>query len=57
MDEDTRDRLERNFASASANVRKGMGGKGGDAAEKVYGQAYFALVQAGLRPQLREKYR
>lgn len=56
MSED-KDRLESSLNSASTAVRKQMGGKTGESAEKVYGQAYQALVKAGFRPQLRKKYR
>lgn len=50
------ERLIREFASASAAIHKSVGGKHGDGAEKVYGQAYQALVRAGLKPKLRGKY-
>ena len=49
--------LERNLASASNDLKKGAGGKAGQTAEKKYGQAYMALVKAGLRPKLKAKYR
>lgn len=51
------DRLESNFNSASTALRRIVGGKGGEGVEKTYGQAYQSLVKAGLRPQIRKKYR
>lgn len=51
------DRLISNMNAASNNVRKIISGKGGDGAEKKYGQAYQELVKVGLKPQLRKKYR
>lgn len=51
------ERLVSTFNAASTNVRKSMGGKAGDASEKVYGIAYQQLVKAGLKPPLRKKYR
>ena len=51
------DRLISNMNAASNNVRKIISGKGGDGAEKKYGQAYQDLVKVGLKPQLRKKYR
>ena len=56
MSEDN-DRLIANFNSASSAVKKSMGGKAGEAAEKVYAIAYQQLVKAGIKPQLRKKYR
>ena len=49
--------LLRNLASASNDIKKSMGGKTGESAEKRYGVAYQACVRAGLKPQLRRKYR
>lgn len=57
MDTDEKDRLERNMANASSSLRKVVGGKAGEGVEKVYGQAYTALVRAGLRTRLKKKYR
>lgn len=57
MGVETIERAEREFATASANVRKGMGGKQGDASEKIYGQTYAALVRLGVKPLLKGKYR
>jgi hypothetical protein len=56
-DPDEADRLERSMAIASSNLKKSLGGKPGDSSEKVYGIEYQALVKAGLKPQLRKKYR
>lgn len=50
-------KLESNFNAASNSLRKVTGGKAGEGVEKVYGQAYQALVKVGARPQLRKKYR
>lgn len=49
--------LLRNLASASNDIKKSMGGKSGEGVEKKYGVAYQACVKAGLKPQLRRKYR
>lgn len=57
MDADEKDRLERNMSNASSSLRKVVGGKAGEGVEKVYGQAYTALVRAGLRTRLKKKYR
>jgi len=51
------DRLISNMNAASSNIRKIIAGKGGDGAEKKYGQAYQELVKVGLKPQLRKRYR
>ena len=52
------DRLLSNFEAASKKVRQALGAKqGGAAAESQYGDAYQALVRAGLAPQIRKKYR
>ena len=46
------------FALESASKRvKGAAGKSGQAAENAYGEAYQQMVRAGLKPQLRHKYR
>jgi hypothetical protein len=44
------------FKAASERLAK-VSGKSAEGAESEYGQAYQALVRAGLRPQLRKKYR
>jgi hypothetical protein len=51
------DRLVSSMNAASSNLRKIIAGKGGEGAEKKYGQAYQELVKVGLKPQLRKKYR
>jgi hypothetical protein len=51
------DRLVSDFNSASTAIKKQVGGKGGEGTEAKYGQAYQALVKAGVRPQIRKKYR
>lgn len=58
MTKDEIDRLESNMNSASSQVKKSLPMRqGGAGAEKAYGAAYQALVRAGLRPQIRAKYR
>lgn len=47
----------RNLELASGNLRKSIGGKPGEGAEKAYGQAYAECVKLGLKPVLRKKYR
>lgn len=51
------ERLESDMNAASTALRKIAGGKAGEGVEARYGQAYQALVKAGARSQLREKYR
>jgi hypothetical protein len=51
------DDLWRAFNAASVELKKGIGGKPGDAAEKKYGQAYLSLVKSGLAPRIKKKYR
>lgn len=55
--EDEKDRLLRNLESASSSIKKGVGGKSAEGFEKKYGEAYQNCVKAGLKPQLRKKYR
>lgn len=57
MDQDDIDKLERNLVSAFSKIKSGVGGKAAAGYEKEYGIAYQDLVKAGLRPQLRQKYR
>lgn len=54
---ESNDRLVSNFNSATSSLKKIVGGKAGDGAENNYGQAYQALVKAGIKPQIRKKYR
>ena len=49
--------LLRSLDSAAGLIRKGMSGKAGESAEKIYGIAYAKCVQAGLKPKLKRKYR
>lgn len=51
------EKLHSNLNSASSNLRRVVGGKGGEGVEKAYGQAYQALVKVGAKPQLKKKYR
>lgn len=56
MSEDV-EKMMRELDSASSAIKKQMGGKGGEGAESKYGQAYQQLVKAGVKPQIRKKYR
>ena len=49
--------LLRSLSNESNEIKKSMGGKTAEGAEKRYGIAYQACVKAGLKPQLRKKYR
>ena len=49
--------LKRAFTAASNELKKGAGNKAGMGAEQKYGQAYMALVKAGVAPKLKKKYR
>lgn len=53
----TNEDLLRDLEMASKDVKKQMGGKPGESAEKKYGQAYYACVKAGIKDPLRSKYR
>jgi hypothetical protein len=57
MDNDEKDRLERDLSSAFSKFKNGVGGKVAVGLEKNYGLAYQALVRAGIRPQIKAKYR
>lgn len=57
MTKDEIDALERDFNAAASGIKKSIGGKPGEGAEKLYGQTYNQLVKAGLRIPLRRKYR
>lgn len=48
--------LERDLEAALKNLR-GSTGKAAQGRENQYGAAYQNLVKAGVRPQLRKKYR
>lgn len=51
------DALQRDFNNASSTIKKSIGGKQGEGAEKLYGQTYQQLVKVGAKPPLRRKYR
>jgi hypothetical protein len=57
VDKDEADRLERDLSSAISKFRQGIGGKAAIGYEKQYGIAYQNLVKAGLRHQIKAKYR
>jgi len=57
MDQEEKDRLERDLLAAFNKFKGGVGGKAAQGFEKNYGIAYQALVRAGLRSQIKEKYR
>lgn len=51
---------QRRLVSAYNDALRKLGsahGKSAQGAESTYGQAYQALVRAGLAPQIRQKYR
>jgi hypothetical protein len=56
MNEDDARRLVSSYEAAWKRLQ-GLGGKNAQGAEAAYGLAYQALVKAGLRPQIRRKYR
>jgi hypothetical protein len=56
MNEDDIRRLNSAYEAAWKRLQ-GSGGKSAQGAESAYGLAYQALVKAGLRPQIRQKYR
>jgi hypothetical protein len=45
------------FNDAVSNLRKCVPGKPGFGAEKRYAEAYQGLVQLGVKPQIKRKYR
>jgi len=57
VSQEEKERLLRNLESAASELRRAVGGKPGQSAEKKYGLAYTACVVAGLKPPLRRKYR
>lgn len=57
MNQEEKDRLERDLVAAFSKLKSGVGGKAAMGFEKNYGIAYQALVRAGLRPQIKGKYR
>lgn len=56
MTEDEKQSLRSAYNAAWKRLQ-GSGGKSAQGAEAAYGQAYQALVKAGLAPQIRRKYR
>lgn len=48
---------EMEFGTATASVKKALGGKAGFGTEAKYGDAYQHLVRLGVKPQIRHKYR
>lgn len=57
MTEDEKSDLLRDLNMASNDIKKSVGGKAGEGIEKKYGVAYQQCVKAGIKPQLRRKYR
>lgn len=57
LKEEEKEKLLRNLESAASTIRRGVGGKTAEGFEKKYGEAYQNCVKAGLKPQLRKKYR
>jgi len=51
------ERLLRDLESAAVAMRRGTGGKAGEGPEKKYGQAYQNCVKAGIKPQIKKRYR
>lgn len=49
--------LLRDLSMASNELKKSLGGKSGEGVEKKYAIAYQACVRAGIKPQIRKKYR
>lgn len=56
VSQDEADRLWSSYRAAAKRIN-GSSGKSAAGVEKEYGQAYQALVRAGLAPQLKAKYR
>ena len=51
------ERCLQNLKTATDVIKKCIAGKPGQVAESNYGNAYQACVKAGLRPQVRSRYR
>lgn len=51
------EKLLRNLDNASSAIKRQTSGKAGEGFEKKYGQAYQECVKAGIKPQIRKKYR
>lgn len=56
MTQDEIDRLWATYRAVSKRLN-GASGKSAAGVEKEYGQAYQALVRAGVAPQLKARYR
>jgi hypothetical protein len=56
MTDDEKDKLFSAYRAARKRL-DGASGKSANGVEKAYGDAYQALVRAGLAPQLRARYR
>lgn len=56
MTEDEKDRLYATYRAARKRL-DGASGKSATGVEKAFGEAYQALVRAGLEPQLKARYR
>jgi hypothetical protein len=54
---DDHDRLLHAFREAYTRLTKTGASKSSQGVESAYGEAYQALVRAGLRPQIKKKYR
>jgi len=54
---EAQEKIVREFESAASAIRRQPSGNAGKGAEAKYGAAYQRLVQAGLAPQLRSRYR
>ena len=51
------EKATRAFEVAQADIRKGLIGKAGAAAENRYGEAYGRLVALGLAQKLKSRFR
>lgn len=56
MSKDEQDRLYATYRAARKRL-DGASGKSATGVEKAFGEAYQALVRAGLEPQLKARYR
>lgn len=50
-------KAEEEFSTATVDIKKALPGKQGFGTEAKYGDAYQRLVRAGVRPQIKRKYR
>ena len=51
------EKIVREFESAATAIKRQPSGNAGKGAEAKYGAAYQRMVQAGLAPQIRSRYR